>query len=280
MKRGMAYLKKLLFVSVFFSILLFTCGFVRIKVRSVYPEEIKKEEKAEESLKEETEGSVFRDQESPAVSEKDDSGYVPSGGYYGYGDFTPELIAPAVLPEIIEDNGADIFLVGDSRTVYAYMDTCDERANWLAACGSSYPYFVERYLPLLDRTNLRGKKIVILYGINDVSYYGKEAAMAGWLEFYNGKAQDWIRRGAAVYACSVLGFDYSSLRDKSVCSYADIINMNRAVEDYNTMMEAALPSNIGYIKLHYTTDKPLRDGVHYSYAEDRNIYEGIINYLK
>ena len=257
--------------AVLFSVLLFTCGF-KIKVKTVYPEE---EQKASS---EETE--VFQDNSLLSVPVPEAPKDISIGGsYYEYGEVSPEVIAPAVLPEIIEDNGADIFLVGDSRTVYGYMDTLDERANWLAACGTSYPYFIEHYISIIDKADLKGKKIVILYGVNDISYYGKENACLNWINFYNSKAQEWIRKGASVYACSVLGFNYRSLANKSICTYTDISTMNKAVDSYNALIESMLPANIGYIKLHYTTDEPLRDGVHYSVKEDAYIYEGIINYL-
>ncbi len=189
--------------------------------------------------------------------------------------FTPPT---AVLPEVIEEHGSDIYLVGDSRTLYGYMDTLDTRANWYAACGTSYPYFAQNYIPRLDKKNLRGKKIVILYGINDISYYGKETACLSWISFYNTKAQEWIARGAEVYACSVLGYDYSSLTSPGVTA-GRVLEMNKNVEAYNKLIETMLPYNIRYIRLHYSTVSPLRDGVHYTPAEDRLLYQGLINYL-
>ena len=189
----------------------------------------------------------------------------------------PEIpvLAPA---EVRELHGSDIYLVGDSRTVYGFMDTLDTRVNWLAASGTSYPYFNEYYVPVLDKTNLRGKKIVILYGINDIAYFGKGPACLTWVNFYNTKAQDWIARGAQVYACSVIGFDYDSLPEGR--SSQDVIeSRNKDVEDYNALLESMLPANIGYIKLHLSTEDPMRDGVHYSRGEDVVLYEGLINYL-
>ena len=191
----------------------------------------------------------------------------------------PAVSVPSLTPaEIRELYGSDIYLVGDSRTVYGFMDTLDTRVNWLAASGTSYPYFNEYYVPVLDKTNLRGKKIVILYGINDIAYFGKGPACLTWVNFYNTKAQDWIARGAQVYACSVIGFDYDSLPEGR--SSQDVIeSRNKDVEDYNALLESMLPANIGYIKLHLSTEDPMRDGVHYSRGEDVVLYEGLINYL-
>ncbi|MBQ7564080.1 MAG: hypothetical protein IJT16_08825 [Lachnospiraceae bacterium] len=195
---------------------------------------------------------------------------------------TPE-VSPAPLPslapsEVRELYGSDIYLVGDSRTVYGFMDTLDQRVNWLAACGSSYPYFNDYYVPILDRTNLKGKKIVILYGINDISYYGKGPACLTWIGFYNSKAQEWIAKGAQVYACSVIGFDYDSLPEGRNTK-SEIESKNKDVEDFNALLESMLPANVGFIKLHLSTETPMRDGVHYSRGEDVVLYEGLINYL-
>lgn len=288
-------IRRLLLFTACFSALFFMCG-AKIKVSSTYPDASQRNARKEGSqtketlLKEEEEREVQKAEENDIIEPSDDveeedwtyrkpmeQEDVSSDDYE---NIAQEQIAPVVLPEIIEDNGSSLFLVGDSRTVYGYMDTNDERANWLAACGSSYPYFMEHYVPILDHSNLRGAKIVILYGINDVSYYGKDAAAMNWLSFYQTKAQDWIAAGATVYVCSVPGFDYAGLDNGTVCTPADIARMNQAVAEYNALMESSLPSNIGYIRLHYSTPNPLRDGVHYSVAEDRVFYEGIIDYFE
>lgn len=261
MKRKNFYFKKPVIFITLFCVFLFTCGF-DFKVKSIYPTAVPRNNDQDDSLEEMPEED-FR--EGPVTSEEYER--------------TADTIESAVPSEVIEDNGADIYLVGDSRTVYAWADTRDQRANWMAACGTSYSHFADHYLPLLDGTDLNDRKIVILFGVNDIGYYGKEAACANWIGFYNTKAQEWIKRGASVYACSVLGFNYRAEYNGSGCSYSDIVRMNCNVDEYNALMESLLPSNIGYIRLGFSTAEPLRDGVHYSAEEDRRIYGGIIDML-
>ena len=262
MVRGALLFKRIVFFITLFSVVLFTCGF-GFRVKSIYPTPVPRNEDRNAA------------EEDPASEEEDPKEELPASENV----ITSVTDVTAVPSEVIEDNGADIYLVGDSRTVYACVDTGDKRANWLAACGTGYSHFAERYLPILDGADLNGKKIVILFGVNDIGYYGKEAACANWIDFYNGKAQEWIRRGASVYACSVLGFNYRAEYNGSGCSYQDIIRMNQNVDEYNSLMESLLPSNIGYIRLGFSTPEPLRDGVHYSVEEDLRIYGGIIGQL-
>ncbi len=263
MKRGNIFLKKFCITAALTAVFLFTSGF---KVTSIYP------------TAEERKNVAGEETEMPAEEAEDVSIPLNEGDHQNSGVMPADALQ-GVLPEVIQDNGADIYLVGDSRTVYAYTDLPDTRANWLAACGTSYPYFIEHYVPILDRADLRGKKIVILYGVNDISCFGKEIACQNWIDFYNNKAQEWIDKGAKVYACSVMGFNYRSIPDESTSGFSDIIVMNRNVDDYNAMVESMLPVNIGYIRLKFSTDEPLRDGVHYSTEEDIRIYGGIIDYL-
>ncbi len=273
MRRGSLFLLRRLFLFVLlFSVLTGTCGF-KIKVTTVYGDAT-----SDEAVADGAEEAVINEElalEEPVFEQ----GNIEEGNYRT-GLSYPEDMAPSVvLPEIIEDNGSDIFLIGDSRTVYAYMDLPDPRANWLAACGTSYPYFVEHYLPIVDRADLNGKKIVILYGVNDIFLYGKETAAANWLNFYNTTVQKWIGRGAQVYACSVLGFDYMTLQGSDSCTYSQVQSMNKTVDEYNILIQSLLPANVGYIRLHPSTDRPFRDGVHYSEGENRYIYKGIIDRL-
>ncbi len=263
MNGGNLYFKRLIILTALFGTLIFTCGF-RIKARSIYPTEVrrddvqivKQEEYEEESL------------ENDTVSQEPERNERPE-----------ETTAYSTPSEVVEDNGADIFLVGDSRTVYACVDTKDKRANWLAACGTSYEYFTSHYIPILDAADLNGKKIVILYGVNDIGYYGKETACANWIGFYKTRAQEWIKRGAEVYACSVLGFNYRAVSNGTGLSHSDLLRMNTNVDEYNSLVESLLPSNIGYIRIGFSTEEPLRDGVHYSVEEDFRIYGGIIDHL-
>lgn len=179
--------------------------------------------------------------------------------------------------EVRKDNGSTIFLVGDSRTVTGYQDTHDPRVNWLGTCGSDYNYFRENYLPLISAEPLAGKKIVILYGVNDATRYGAVQATSNWINFYNTTAQVWINRGATVIVGTVppVGEDLATL-----AIGADIDAMNKTIAEYNALIISQLPSNIKPIYIGYSTKKPLRDGVHYSYEEDLVLYPDLITRLQ
>ena len=179
--------------------------------------------------------------------------------------------------EIRKDNGSNIILVGDSRTVTGFQDTHDKRVSWIATCGSDFYYFKDNYLPMLNNEPLAGKKIVILYGVNDATRYGAINAAANWINFYNTTAQDWINRGATIIVGTVppVGEDL-----QTYALGANIPAMNQTIADYNNLIISQIPSNIKTIYIGYSTPAPLRDGVHYSFEEDVILYDGLIRRLE
>lgn len=178
------------------------------------------------------------------------------------------------------DNGSNVILVGDSRTVNGAHDTLDKRVNWLACAGTKYDVFEQVYMPMLDSADLNGKTIVIMYGINDLMKDGVDAALLHWSNFYNRQAQSWIRRGATVKTTSVPGIDYG------ICFfYPDLITeqavdeFNEKVDRYNSELRASLPGNVEFIPIHTFTENPYVDGLHYSKTDSQMIYTSLINRL-
>lgn len=182
--------------------------------------------------------------------------------------------------EIRIDNKSNIYLVGDSRTYCGYLQTADDRVNWLACPGTKYDYFKSEYLPLLSRQSLRGKTIVILYGVNDLMNDGIEETEKHWMHFFNHKAQNWIRYGANVKVCSVMGLDYGVSEKFKGIIYRDSIDaFNDNVAEYNKFLVDNLPDNIEYIQLEHHTTPAYEDGIHYTFSNGYYIYEGLIERL-
>lgn len=179
--------------------------------------------------------------------------------------------------KLIEENGARLYLIGDSRTYLGNRDTQDKRANWLASPGTSFTFFNSEFVPYLNLRYKKDKRIVILYGINDIIGFGEDMSLLLWLNFYNTTAQDWIREGAEIYTCTVFGVEDDL---KNVFPDMDIKAVNKKVASFNKQLKDNLPPNIHYIDLAPFTEKPFMDGIHYTSEESFLIYEGLINLLK
>lgn len=182
--------------------------------------------------------------------------------------------------EVRWDNGKKIYIVGDSRTYNARFDTRDRRVNWLAKAGSSYYYFENTFVPLLDQEELAGKTIVIMYGINDIMQEDAPHAIYNWTLFFRDKAQEWIKRGATVKVCTVPGVDYklcNSLAGEIDEANVDLLNQN--VATFNENLERYLPENIECIHVPHYEEDPYSDGIHYTKQESIKIYRALIDYL-
>ncbi len=178
------------------------------------------------------------------------------------------------------NNGSNIILVGDSRTVNGSHDTGDTRVDWLACAGTKYDVFEQVYMPMLDASDLNGKTIVILYGINDLMQDGVDSALLHWSNFYNRQAQGWIRRGATIKTATVPGIDYGiCFFYPSLITEEAVDEFNEKVDRYNSELRAALPDNVELIPVHTFTENPYVDGLHYSKQDSILIYTSIIDRL-
>ena len=181
----------------------------------------------------------------------------------------------AGLLEVVEFNNSNVYLIGDSRTYLGHEETKDTRVNWLACSGTCYDYFNAVYVPMLDSMDLTGKKIVILYGVNDVMGYGAELAAANWLNFYQTKAQEWILRGAEISVCSTLGIGPGITIDFPTL---DVTAKNQEIERYNNLIKAGIPANIRFKTINVNDSRdPFKDGIHYKPAVSRKLYTTLIN---
>ena len=175
------------------------------------------------------------------------------------------------------NNNANLYILGDSRTVMGALDTgYDVRANWYAASGTTLSYMIEKFVPIIDSDNLNGKTIVIMYGVNDVMFMGPDYAKLNYRMFLLGKAQEWIQKGAKVYMASVPGVS-SQLDFAAPGMSSSLINMNVCV--FNDFVRANLPTGVGYLPVNLIHPLAYDDGLHYTAEESMLLYENIINQL-
>ncbi len=180
--------------------------------------------------------------------------------------------------EIRIDNGSNVYLIGDSRTYCGYLQTQDDRVNYLARSGSTYEYFHDNYLPFLKRHPLRNRTIVILYGINDIMQDGLEVAAQNWLDFYINEAPLLMDNGATIVFCSVNHVDYKLCHAiTGDIPKSSIDQLNKNIDIFNSFISENLPEGIIYKQIKNYTDTPYEDGLHYSFANGYYIYEDIIN---
>lgn len=175
------------------------------------------------------------------------------------------------------DNNANLFILGDSRTVMGALDTgYDARANWFAASGTTLDYMLVHFAPILDAKDLNGKTIVIMYGVNDVMFTGPDCAKMNYRMFLMTKAQEWIQKGAKVYMASVPGVT-SQLDFAAPGMSSAKINMD--VSSFNDFTRATLPTGVNYLPVSLIHPMAYDDGLHYTAEESMLLYENIINQL-
>lgn len=175
---------------------------------------------------------------------------------------------PATLEVINPDR--DTFFIGDSRTYLMYDIVGTDTANWLGYPGTKYDTFISKAVPIIDNVNLLGKKIVILYGINDISVYGAQKTFDNYNSFLSTKAQEWIEKGSTVYFVSLAGLKANA---KGGVSAAMAASVNPQVTTFNNMM-GGFPANIHKIYINYGDD-PFYDGIHYNSQTCFSVYNQI-----
>lgn len=164
---------------------------------------------------------------------------------------------------VVEDNGSDITLIGDSRIYQMRLATEDRSVNWIAASGSGYDWFAKSISPIMDKEDLRNKTIIIEYGINDVWFYGGvDTATSKWIPFYYRKAQQWVKRGATVEAVLLMPTVYGPA--------------NRKITYFNEELVASVPSNIRLINVNDIRFQYV-DDLHFTDETGRELFEAIMD---
>lgn len=171
---------------------------------------------------------------------------------------------------VYEDNGANTYIVGDSR-IYFMRESMENASdfNWIAVCGSGYYHLENQFKSILDAEDLNGKTIIIESGLNDIIFAGgADSAYVWYYSFYTTTAQDYIKRGATVKMLKLLPI--------LPCSDHNI-EMNDTVAFYNDALAERIPSNIEVIDL---SDISLGyvDELHFDGDTSVNLYHGLQKY--
>lgn len=176
--------------------------------------------------------------------------------------------APASASGINPDLGT--IFIGDSRTYLMRDAIGDDTANWLGYPGTRYDTLMSRAVPIVDNVNLNGKKIVIMYGINDITAYGAQKTFDNYNTFLTTKAQEWIQKGATVYFVNLAGMKPDQ---KGGISAGVAAAVNSQVAIFNNMM-GGFPANVHKIYINYGSN-PFMDGLHYNNATCVSVYNQI-----
>lgn len=168
----------------------------------------------------------------------------------------------AGIPEACVLNNSNVIIIGDSRMVLTHDAVGDAGCDWLATAGSSYNK-LEEYAKLIDTMDLKGKKIIISYGINDINI--SNPSLAGFYKyqnFMNTKAQEWIKKGASVYFTDIPQIT-PAIRNGKGCENTAVDLINEYVGQFNDLAATnGFPANIKHITLNID-DKHFYDGIHY-----------------
>lgn len=185
-----------------------------------------------------------------------------------------EEIKPAIgSTEGINPDRSTIF-IGDSRTYLMRDIVGDDTANWLGYPGTKYDTLMSRAVPIVDNLNLLNKRIVILYGINDITAYGAQKTFDNYNSFLSTKAQEWINKGATVYFVNLAGM---KVDPKGGITAGIAASVNPQVAAFNGMM-GGFPANIHKIYVNYGSD-PFMDGLHYNNQTCISVYTQIMQCL-
>lgn len=161
---------------------------------------------------------------------------------------------------VYEDNGADTYILGDSRVVYMRNSVQEAKDfNWIGVCGSGIERLTTDMKAVISNEDLKGKTIIVESGLNDILFNGgAPKTYLYYYQFYNTIAQDWIKRGAKVKMIKILPV------------MSDNEN-NRIIKCYNDVLQANIPNNIDVVDLNQVTLSYI-DELHFDNATSMKLY--------
>ena len=169
------------------------------------------------------------------------------------------------IPEALVINNNPTIIVGDSRMVNVHDAVGDAGCDWMATAGSTFNKLVE-YSKVIDGMDLKGKRIVISYGINDINT--PEPSLNSFFKyqnFMNTKALEWVNRGAKVYFTDIPGVT-PVIRTLPGCENTAVDLINEYVRQFNDLtVTGGFPSEIRHINLNIPASQ-YADGLHYNEA--------------
>ena len=177
--------------------------------------------------------------------------------------------------------------IGDSRTVMMYFaehsyDTksrieIDELDNngeyWKAKGASEFAYMRDTAIPAMERYIGDGTNIFILFGVNNDN---NPAKVDDYAELLNVKSKEWYDKGADVYYVSVNPVDDNTVWFTGTMGYC-----TEWIEEWNRLaLEKFDWTYMTYIDTYNEIGDELVeiDGVHYSHASSRVIYDFLIKF--
>ena len=185
----------------------------------------------------------------------------------------------AGIPEAYVVNNSNVIIVGDSRMVLVHDAVGDAGCDWLATAGSGYNK-LEEYSKLIDTMDLKGKKIIISYGINDINIGNPSiAGFYKYQNFMNTKAQEWIKKGASVYFTDIPQIT-PAIRAGKGCENTAVDLINEYVEQFNDLaITNGFPADIKHISLKID-DKHFYDGIHYDEISCLYVFNKMMSEIK
>lgn len=169
------------------------------------------------------------------------------------------------IPEAYVVNNSPTIIIGDSRMVNVHDAVGDAGCDWMATAGSDFNKLTE-YSKVIDAMDLKGKKIIISYGINDINTSNPSLnSFFKYQNFMDTKAQEWINKGATVYFTDIPGIT-NAIRNLPTCENTAVDLINEYVRQFNSLtVSGGFPSNIRHINLNIA-DNLYVDGIHYNEA--------------
>ena len=131
----------------------------------------------------------------------------------------------------------------------------------------------ETGIPKANSYIKKGNSVVILMGVNDVNYNGKEKT---YVTTINKHANAWDKKGVKTYFVSVnpVGSKYTTMNYKK---------MNENINSFNKYLKKHLNSKVKYIDTNSgMTSKECdsHDGLHYSDSVYKSLYNKIKKQIK
>lgn len=163
------------------------------------------------------------------------------------------------LQKGLKRSTAGVVFIGDSRFVQMHEAVGETGVSYIAAGWMGYDWLVDTAIPRVDPYAVKGTKIVINLGVNDLENIDKYIATV------NQKAAEWTAKGATVYYATVnpvegnnYGVDNFNNKLINGLRGVKIINTNAFLKTYGCQMA---------------------DNVHYKGPTSLNIYCYIMSQL-
>ncbi|MCQ2497415.1 MAG: SGNH/GDSL hydrolase family protein [Lachnospiraceae bacterium] len=156
-----------------------------------------------------------------------------------------------------------VIFVGDSRTCQMHDAVGDTGAYFIAEYAQGYKWFTETALPKIDALVMKGSKVVINLGVNDLNN------IDNYINTVNNWAYVWRQRGATVYYATV-----NPIWDNEVKTNAQVVEFNRKL--MNGLVGVKIIDSNTFLTM---SGYKLVDNWHYDAATYGKIYYYLLSQL-